>query len=400
MRFVFALIMLTTLLFSYSYPPHLEVKMHNDALAPSLLNSRCLNRTTPTYENPIECAEAELLTVYPSVDSRISSEKNVRVLWRYALSYTSQDKTVTIDGCTSYFHKTAQDAELIANLSASFMNKTYVLENVSGNPLVLPIPLNELNKTDGSNLTLSLTGSIIFHYMFDRTISYLECDENGSCTCNENVYPSVPMNITRIINSNLTYEVEGGPLVHFLSKPVLHEQWIQNSQFEDLVFSKRRFYIASISLNNLSFGSAQFYYFNITEDPSRAWKISSYPASNFFNLSEEEVRTITSPVPIQQGNFSHKYIYIFNSSYSALGPHNITLNITDQFENNFSKRFEITNRLLTASGSFGEDNSTNISDKTIYRPSSPPSNSSFSLIIAGLGTLAIVVLVLALLKKE
>lgn len=388
-------------LFAYVSPPHGVVSGHNDELAPSLLDSGCINPGDPTYEDPITCAEFALLSAYPSVDSRISAGEQAFLLWRYAYAASSKSRTITgADGCIDYYHKTYQGANVSANISALFRNNTYYTADIAEeNPVALPVPQNELNETQGDSITITLKGKIIFRYILDKTLSHLECDENGSCRCSETVYPSEPFNITRTAESNLIYEVEGGALLHFLNKPALREQWFKNSKFEDFVFSKRKFYSSGLLLNGSQIGTASLYEFSITDDSFDVWRVISHRTSNFSGLGATETQAFTIPIPIEENNDAFTSIYIFNSSYSALGPHNLTLVLIDHFGNVFSREFGITNRMLTFNGSRAEDGSTGISDRNYFRPSSASGEKNITLLVAGFGFFGVLALTLIFSRR-
>lgn len=396
----FTLLLLLAPLFAFSYPPHAEVAAHNDndTFVGSLLNSSCLNESNPNYDNPIKCAEMELLTVYPSVDSRVSADFPARAIWRYAYSATSQDTTQEGPcGYTDHLYKTFTSAESSAGLISFFRGSEYPIYNVTWSPIDIPVPEDMLQLTDGDNLTMSLQGRIVFFYTL--TDNTWDCDANCSCIP---YATSWSYNITRDFESNLTYEVEGGALLHFLSKPVLHEQWAKDSQFEDLVFSKRKFYYSSLSLGSNEMGNATFYTFdivNVSNNSFNVWGIVSHPVSNFTNLDEKEMKEKTIPVPIETRNDTHVYIYIFNSSYQFLGPHIITLDMSDHFGNNFSKTFNITNRLLTSGNAIAENGETNITDSSLYRPSVKFGEKTSSLLVANVSLIGAFVLLFVFLRK-
>lgn len=395
---LFAFLVFLPLSFAYSYPPHALVQSHNDLLAASLLGDDCLNRSSPTYSDPVICAEMELLTIYPSVDNSISADNESWILWRYAYDASSQDSTYTdAHGCTSYYHKTFQWAEYSANFSFHFRNQSYSVVSTE-NPKSIPFPSDTLNESQGDNITIVLEGKIVFRYRFDHTVSSWVC-VNNSCSCEETVYPSEAFNITRDLESNLSYIVEAGSPLHFLNKPVLYEQWKGDPQFEDLVFSKRRFYLASLSLENSTYANASIYEFNITNVSSDAWRIVSTPVYNSTNMGMEEIPNFSIPVPLEDANDSFTYLYVFDSNPDFLGPHNYTLNFTDMFGNRFSKKFNITTRLLTLGNSTGEDGSQDISDRSLYRPSSPIQEKGFSFITVSLGALGFLILAMLVLRK-
>lgn len=400
-RQTLAFLFLAALAFSYSNPPHQEVADHNNAMAPSLLNSSCLQRNSPTYSDPIICAEAQLLTSYPSVDSRISSDSNTSVLWRYAYAASQEEEQTTItynSGCpTTYsYHISLQRTEMYANLSGAFMGETYS-SALGSDPIPIPVPLSELQKTDGSNITLNLTGSFIFEYTKDESVTYC-APVNGSCSCS-NYFYSVPMNITRPISSSLSYEVEGGLVAHFLGKPVLREQWAQNSKIEDFAFSKRKFYLSSLELNGSQIGAAQIYDFSISNDSSDSWSIASNPIQNFSNLTMVEDDSRIIPAQVQGNGDFQNYIYKLDSNYYSPGVQNLTIHLSDEFDNQFQETFELSSRFLTFSNSTSEQGSSNISSQSLFRPSYFQPSQSISLLIAGLGPLGILIIAFLALKK-
>lgn len=367
MRAILIFMLALSLSFAYTDPPHALVQSHNDALAPSLLPSSCLNRINTSYEKPIACAEAELVAVYPSVDERLSSERASKALWRYAAEHSDQSKTVTDEyGCKSYYHKTFESFSLSSNLTLKWRNSTYMLENITADPVELPASV--LQEAEGGNITLILDTEMVFEYSFDKTVGQHVC-VNDSCYCQETSYPSETIPLPRSITSNRTYEVEGGSLLHFLSKPVLREQWASDASFEDLVFSDRKFYRALLSRGNETLAQADFYAFNITNDSFGAWSINSSPVSDFVNMSEAENRIDAIPKAVEAGSKSFFYVYVFDASPQGLGWQNVSINLTDDFSNNFSKQFAFANRLLTFANSTAEDGSANISNASVFRPS-------------------------------
>ncbi|MDD5337105.1 MAG: hypothetical protein PHS02_01340 [Candidatus ainarchaeum sp.] len=378
-------------------PFHSNVSIHNNLLAPALLGSECLNRTEPDFNNPIACSEAQLLTVYPSVDSRISSGLPSYVLWRYASEATLQRMKVTDShGCESTYTKTPLFQSISVDLRADFMNETYIRENISENPILIPVPLSALSFTDGSNITLELNGTFFFQYSYYELKSSWSCNELGVCGCSQQ--PSgYFFNITKNISSNLSYEVEGGPVLHFLSKPVLYEQWAGNPVFEDMVFSKRKFCNVSILLNNITLNSSQLYSFEITNDSSDAWHIISAPMNP--SLGWREIHEYSTPIQIESYPEAFSYINIFTKDYSAQGKHNITIILQDQFNSSFSQRFGIVSRFLTIDDSLGEDNSTNISDSDLYRPSAKPSETGYAPLLLGLSLAGLALFIIIFFRK-
>lgn len=402
MKKLFFFVLFFQFLFSYTTPPLEDIIFHNNEIGKNLLNSQCVNMRTPNYDNPIICAEVELLALYPSIDSRISSNRENYILWRYAYDASDQSKTVTISGCTSYYHKTFQNASVLGNLTIYFRNYTNSSElNITTNSALLMLSQNILNETQGDNLTIELNSSIVFHYILDRTVSTYTCTID-SCSCVEIVYPSEAFNITYDFQNNLTYEVEGGSVIHFLSKPVLHEQWQANSKFEGLVFSKRKFYSATILLNDMPIGFGQFYEFNISNDSFGVWRIYSFSVSNFTNLSKQELTTRIIPASIESENETFIYLYVFNTSYSTVGLHNITLVLNEHFGKTFSKKFEIANRMLSFGNSTAENGSQNISDSTVYRPSLDlfSSENKFAFLIIDMSTIGALFLFFLILRKQ
>ncbi|MBU0586212.1 hypothetical protein KJ780_01740, partial [Candidatus Micrarchaeota archaeon] len=242
---LFFLICLSIAVFAYSDPPHSEVNANNDAIAPGLLDSNCMKKNTTTYSNPIGCAEAELITVYPSVDNRISSDENTRALWRYAYYASDESDSYTDDhGCTSYYSKTFQNFSISSNISIITHNSTFTMQNISQNPVLLNQSF--LSAHIGEKANISFSAIMQFKYHFSRTISYWMCIEQ-TCQCYEDLYPTEDLFYIRYATNNLDYEVEGGSPIYLMTKPVLGEQWIPNAQFESLVFSNNKFYKAFLS---------------------------------------------------------------------------------------------------------------------------------------------------------
>ena len=387
--------------FAYSSPPHSIVGAHNSLSAPALHLVPCKNSTPDSYENPVSCAEAELITIYPSVDDRISSDSPANALWSYAYSASDQDKQITdSDGCISYYHKTFQQAVFFPGIIIYFGNSTYMVRNISASPAVIPQPA--LLSASGARANISLSGIMIFEYIFDSTIGYMEC-VNGSCGCSEMIMPSRPINITRQVESNLTYDIEGTAPLYFLSKPVLGEQWESNPRFQGLVFSNRKFYSVSILDNRIETGPVRFYSFsiaNITNSSNSAWKVVSSRLFNLTNISVQEERVNSIPASIQEGNSSFFYIYSFDSIISGAGRHNLTILLSDHFLANFSSEFQVQNRLLTYGNISAEDGSQNISNRNLYRPSLPIAQQEASTLIMGFaGVLGLLVLFIALFNK-
>ncbi|MFA5077219.1 MAG: hypothetical protein WC488_02225 [Candidatus Micrarchaeia archaeon] len=388
------------LLFASAYacvPFFANVSAHNNLLAPVLLDSECTNRSEPDFENPIACAELEPLTVYPSVDGRIPSERPARLLWRHASEPTIQVKRVVdSNGCENIYRKEFLFQNLSVDLRAEFMNDTFVNEQVDGNPLPLPIPQSALSYTDGSNITLTLNGTFYFQYAFYNLTSHWSCPAPGFCGCTQQ-RSSGYFNITRNVSGNLSYEVEGGSVLHFLYKPVLGEQWAGNSVFEDAVFSKRKFCNYTLALNNGTIESAALYTFNITNDSLDVWRIVSTAGNS--SPGWVEMRERSTPTPIEFYPEAFSLINVFTKEYSAQGRHNITISFQDHFGSQFSQRFELVSRHLTMDGSLGEDGSSNISDRDLYRPSAKAEDSTFTPLLAGLSLVGLALFLIIFLKR-
>ncbi len=399
MRAIALLILLAACSFAYVQPPFSNVSEHNDALAPFLLNSTCLddNATrTPTYDNPISCAEMELLTAYPSVDRRISGEQDASLLWRYAYGAEHyMERTVDTGECLNTYQEFLHNVTPIANTTLlAVRNYTFSLDS---NPAY--VPAAALAPAIGQNATFRLEGALVFAYMRVSTVGTYYCNQENVCTCVYNVYVDY-VNFTRDFRQNLTYDVEGGAVPHFLATPALAEQWARNNLFGDLAFSNREFYFANLTLDNATLGTARMRSFNITNGSSGAWGIISSPETNSTNLDVVQTRTTRFvPATVDDSGKAFNYVYSFSSSYSGTGTHNLTLSFGDEFGNNFSRNFTIASRLLTFSNSTGEDGSTNISDRSVYRPSAPPIEMSFSPMAPGIGVLGALILLFLLFRK-
>ncbi len=394
---LFFLIFLSTV-FACVYAPHLNVIEHNDALAPSLLADNCITPSNSTYDNPIVCAEMNLLTIYPSTDERISSDVDTRVLWRYAYKAVDKELSITAGCCTSHYYKIFNGVSVLANLTAHFKNQIYYSSIINQNPASIPISQNILNMSEWDNLTIILNGTILFHYILNKDIHTPIYDENNSCSCASN-YLTEPFNITRSIKSNLTYTVEGGSPIYFLSKPILREQWTKNSLLEEFVFSNRKFQCIRFFIGDQQLGIANLYSFSIINNSFGVWRVVSQSVSNSTNLTLQEITQRTIPAQFEIENKSFLYTYVFNTTYNSSGLKRFSLNITDHFNANYTDIFEIANRLLTYDNSTAENRSTNITDLNIYRPSALHSETRVSFIVANIGMIGAFILILFLSRK-
>ncbi|MEW6528486.1 MAG: hypothetical protein AB1391_01210 [Candidatus Micrarchaeota archaeon] len=381
------------------YAPHSNISEHNNALAPLFLNSTCVHVSSPTYSNPIICAEISLLTLYPSVDDRISSNVKTYALWRYAYKAADEDETISNDCCTSHYYKIFKNASVFANLSAFFRNQTYSANIVDQNPVNIPILQNILNASEWDNATFILDGTITFHYILNAYEETPVYDENDSCSC-ISTHSNTPFDITRGVKSNLTYIVESGSPLYFLNKPILREQWSKNSLLEQFSFANMKFACVGFFKGDQELGIANLYSFNITNDSLGVWGIISSNISDSVNITVQEVAEKITPIQFEAENRTYQYTYVFNTTYIAYGVNQFSLNITDHFNSNYTTAFKIANRLLTHHNLTAENGSTNITNLDVYRPSAPHSEIQFSIIVGNISLIGVLIVLLFLIKNR
>lgn len=351
---IYPLFLMLSIVFSnYTYPPFGEVNLHNEniSLQSIYLNQSSLSWSSPTFEDPILFANASLLFLSPAVDTRISANNLTTLWWVWAEKHEEEVwEDDSDDGCSDRL--IFSDFELSGLINFIFKNITKSI-NISKElefNLSTPFSTDELNKANGTdNLTANLTAELNFIYVLEVR----ECVGFPICGC-------APVDIQNIefkkpLSSQLTYTVEGGSVLFFLSAPVLREQWFKNNHFDNIVSTKRILYRGDVEMNNNNLSWFTFYMFNISEDEYGIWRIVSIKNYSTSNMTALEYAGVITPAPLEHENETFIYINIFNVSYDGIGVNNLRLIVIDHFGNLFVSESEIASRTLSYGGNNSED---------------------------------------------
>ncbi len=379
---------------SYTNPPFIDVNVYNNGKINNLQSTylQSVDKKNPTYEDPIAFASARLLLAFPSVDNRISADKQSNIIWVWAENHSVKEKR--FDGsCTD--ERTYVDYTLSGSISFTFKNNTRNISITNKTELTVSIPFtkDELDKTNGSDeLAVKLEGNFIFIY---NEIDYgLWCSLYG-CNC----VPSLPKNvsITYHFSDQLSYLVEGGSVIFFLSAPVLHEQWAKNNHFDNIILSKRLFYSGVVKLNNNKIASFNLYNFDIDDAGLGLLKIVSFKNFSLSNIYAQENKTVITPIPLEKENETFVYVYKFDTNYSGIGVNNLSIELIDHFESHFNKEAAIASRLLSFNENISEDNTKYGFDK--MRESAPFFIYSLDIRIISFATVGILLIAFLALNR-
>ena len=366
-----------------------------------------LSKSLPTTNNPIEAADARLIKLDPSVDNFISDKKPPKILWVWAENHADEvNEAADLQSCTDGINLKFKSKTLSSLLSVSFIGVNKNITDPTQLGLDLPFSSEELSSArPHDNLTVSLSGE--FNFLYDRTVlhyRYLPCSETGSegiCVPSCDLYDisSDVVSFSIPFSSNLSYEVEGGNVLFFLSSPVLREQWYLNNKFNNIVFSNRVFYKSSANVNGEDIGNATAYLFNFHNDNFGIYYIESIKSVNTSNnprMEFKEDSVLVSPTQIELNNDSFSYIYQINSTYNGIGKNNASLVLVDRFSNTFEIKEEITSRFLSFNGNINEN--VRADQDPVNRPSLLKKEDKIQNIIITIG--AIGVFLFIVLKKS
>lgn len=341
------MIFLFLLLSLFSYAPHHIVIENNNNLSHILLNGTCLKINEISYEDPIKCAEVELLGAYPSVDNRISTFKTF-ILWRYAyLAENIYKEVIDENFCKDNYSKEFEKIELLVNLSVVFSSFNYtIILNTSNliNPIELPLDVETLNKSDFDQLNISLYGEIIFFYK-EKIENYEKSCSNEGCFCAKKDSLVIPIIIKRNFSSFKRYFVESRDPLHFLEKPILREQLLENQLFSDYIFSNRRAAKIKFFVDGEEKGNRTFYKFKIVNDTFGYMSIESVLSDENYLINSSEHLIQIKPVQLIKENITYNFLYTLNTTLS-LKPNisNVTVIFYDHFNQTFFKSFFIAQR--------------------------------------------------------
>ena len=256
-KFIFFILAIALVFSNYSEPPIAQVLEHNKNLSQSLFSFSLSStlKESPLNLDSLANGNIQLLSIFPSVEDRIPSSMETFIFWTATFSFSETEP----DFCGVKF-----DHQTIAySLNFTFRNDSKFVSgsagSVAGLPSHISIPFleEELNQSQDDKLIVSLkwTNNIVY-----KNCNMIGSGNNRHCACE---YISlIPLSGT----DSIIYYVDGSPVIYFLHKPILKEQWYKNNHFDSLIFSNRKFYDVKIKKNGDLLVPFHLYTFNISED--------------------------------------------------------------------------------------------------------------------------------------
>ncbi len=388
------LVCAVALCFAYADPPIPEVMGHN--LDPGFLNSLMGNvpeglELDPYHDSESVYLNATLLGVFPSVEDRIPADPGPSghvILWTWGEDYSTHIyRDFEVD------NRTCKDVGLVINPEKITYSFRIIVNNVSSAHYAVPpseIPplgfafpldrgqLEQFNATEMLEIRLEYSGS------------YTYGNAHG---CEGPVWYTIEI----YEHSTLHYYVENGNVVFFTARPVLGEQWFRNNKFDNLIFSKKKFYKSEIYLDGNKTGEAGIYNFSIYEGAGGAWFINTTREDKYRNATLEEYGLVYEPVPMLRENESFRYLYEQNYSYGGFGYHNLSLVLTDHFLNRYEYNRTLLSRASGEAEAREEGAYTVQGNHTTYhaRPTYKEAEPELQLVLIPTGALAIIFIVVA-----
>lgn len=247
------------------------------------------------------------------------------------------------DYCVEFENRTWMDYG--AEVNFTFRN---ISESVPFSSNAVAVPeniLEEMKTSSGSeNLTVIIEGNATFTYQInDRGFEGDDCVSSYY-----EVSESVPFSV------NATFTVAGGQKLFFLRAPVLREQWFRNNQFNTILLSQSPLYYAEIRMDgNQSWNFTIREFYNATGPYGLQLIISNMTEGE----SWSEAKNGSTPIPLQEEDYSFAYIYEFNHSYSGIGKHNLSLHVNDSFLGTAQYKEILFSRMLSYNGTYTEEGS-------------------------------------------
>jgi hypothetical protein len=389
-----SLLFLCVLAFAFAYtdPPISEVMAHN--LAPGFLEG--LKGQVPGSVDPEgghpAYFNATLIGVFPSVEDRVPADAGTyRILWTWGENYSDyvhiagpiEGTTIDGEGCTCndvYLTLEPQNTEY------SFLVKVdnATIYWMDGAPADIayfnltrsPEQMEGYNATEKMEVRLEYSARYFY---------------SGVCTggCNPGII------VEEGGHTELSYYVENGNVTFFTARPVLGEQWYRNNHFDNLVFSKKRFYKSELYLDGVPVGSAHTLNFSIYTGAGGAWFINSSMDNNYTNTTLGEFEMVYTPIPLIPNNESFRYLYEENFSYSGIGRHNLTLVLTDEFGGSHEYSRELLSRAAGEQEAAEEGAYYAEGGAEYARPTYEKPEESLTQVIIPTGALAIIFIVVA-----
>ncbi|MCK4319105.1 hypothetical protein KAW38_00865 [Candidatus Micrarchaeota archaeon] len=362
MKTTFIFFLFLTLVFSYSEPPVNETIIHNTQLASSLmdysgavLSSNCWDDWNTEGEEVCIGAAISLIKPIPTVDN-FTSQNPIGFLWMWGSSYPVS--------ASAGEHSSCEEVTLMFLDTSHSGNATFIFENMSKTVsldfdegiIQIPFPLD--GNTTNITLTVLLNATLRFNYL--KLSDYMDgpfCKQATS-----QVFFDV-----KLSDVSSSYYVESGEPLFFTLRPVLKEQWYKNNKFDNLAFSRKRFYKAEVFLDNESIYKQNLYNFTIENDSYEVWYVHSHKLNNSEFLEVKEQNNASS---LSTLNRTYFYSYFLNSTYNATGLHSVQLILYSLFAEEHNLTVPIKSRKLTAYNSLSETGEEK-GDEDSYRPSVP-----------------------------
>ncbi len=373
-RVVLFFLLLFSALFSGQYedPPIQEVLFHNQQIAPQLVDFVPPGMEgVPTFQEPVSYASMKLLSIDPSVDDRIAAEDEHFLIWTWGEHHGERFEKEVGGGCDGHenvdIKRATGEPKVYGNITFKFKGRTKVVEVDKGKTIVeVPFRTSELWVTDGHNeLRATLDGKIEFPYQITHVRWEEECetDEEGNedCDCEKTTSTS-DATVVKEFYSSIAYTVEGGNVLFFTFQPPITEQWTQNNHFNNLVFSKRKFYRFVFYIDGMEYGRRQLYTFDTYDDVYGVWYIESEKDEYGDGESEETwYKNNVKPYLIEEMPETFCYIYRCDfPHYPSFGPKIISAEAYDHFLRTYKHDKYIAHRENTAGNFYGD---------VFYRPS-------------------------------
>lgn len=390
MNKIILFLFLISIVFSYSDPPLEDVLEHNENVSFYLFSYSLFSTLEQSPSNPdyLAYGNMELLSISPSVGDRIPSSRESFLFWTSNFSlYETLPEICGIKFNSQTINYT---------LNFTFRDKSKLLSGSVSSPnelsyyIKIPFSESELNLSqadDELEIKLDWENTLIYK---DYNMVCTSLPQGGmSCICK-----SVGNEYVQLSGEDsLSYYVDGGQVIHFLSKPVLKEQWHQNNHFDSIVVSNRQFYKARTTINKESITSSFILYeFNVSADQFGIQSI--VPIKIQINDSNySEFKTIIQPFPLEKKNDTFSFVYQFNSTYVGFGENSLEITLTDYFGNLFSFNHTILSTMLTYDKNLSESGEIIDPVKEEYRGSTAYSTEELTSVLIPASILSLLIII-------
>lgn len=376
MKKAFLLLLFLPLCFTlYIEAPVDSVYNDNKQIAPILNNSFSSQYSKShsiglfSTSLPIK-ASFKFLAAYPSINNslKVTNTSYILSTWGVDLSHlpttqgfngycTSAECVPMTDDCGN---RCDHDGDSCAEYeAASYYNKTAFVtfcfkkfcEELIATDNLVPIPQNIIEKMKNSsgidNLTVKINATLTIHYSInDRKPGNISgCTDNFSLS-----------SYSFSFYEEMNFTAENNNVLYFLRAPVLREQWYKNNRFDSIILSTSKLSSVSIYLNDNRTRVYPLYFYNVTMDQFGVSHIIPYSQLGYQNVVEG--LSDSTPILLTRSNQTFGYVYEINYSYPGTGKNNLTLVITNQFNEKFSFNESLFSRTVTHRGNISEFNYT------------------------------------------